>query len=77
MTDNTDTYIGVTFLDTDPRVLGRRIRVIERHEKQGTSGRTAYRAEVVEHREAPDAVGRRAKISDRTLDEKYRRVSAR
>lgn len=71
-----DSYVGETFEDRDSRSEGRRLRVTEVHPNQWRAEvtGTVYRAIRVDSYGKP--VGKqRVKISQRTLDRRYRKVS--
>lgn len=73
-------YVSETFLDLDSRTDGRRIRILEPvrswpHVVTTFKTLTRYRYIVITNEGNPATVGRHGRISARTLDKRYRKVS--
>ena len=75
-------YIGEEFEDLDPRAYTRVIRIIDYARDSTGQIKTTlfgnspkYLAEVVYHELKPELKGRQTTVSQRTLDNRYKKVS--
>lgn len=69
-----DPYTGEVYLDTDPREKNRRIRIFEAiYNEDGEVVR--YKYETITNEGDPAKVGRRGRISGKTLDKRFKKVS--